>query len=42
MYVCNTGVDCEDCIGKCEQNLEWEDEVLEWDYNASDVEREEN
>ncbi len=26
MYICNTGLECEDCIGGCEQNLEWEDE----------------
>lgn len=28
MYVCNTGLECEDCIGGCEKNLEWEDEDL--------------
>jgi|GEM_PF-4500769 len=27
MYICNTGLDCEDCIGGCEQNLEWDDEL---------------
>jgi len=22
LYICNTGLDCEDCIGGCEDNLE--------------------
>lgn len=26
MYVCNTGLECEECIGGCENNLEWEDD----------------
>ena len=25
MYVCNTGLDCDECIGGCEANLELED-----------------
>lgn len=27
MYICNTGLDCEDCVGGCDQNLEWDDEL---------------
>lgn len=31
MYICNTGLECENCIGGCEKNLEWEDD-LEVDF----------
>ncbi len=27
MYVCNTGLECEDCVGGCKQNLEWENDL---------------
>ncbi len=27
MYICNTGLECEDCIGGCKQNLEWVDDL---------------
>jgi len=27
MFICNTGLDCSDCIGECENNLEWDEEA---------------
>lgn len=27
MYICNTGLECEECVGGCEKNLEWEDDL---------------
>lgn len=27
MFECNTGLDCEDCLGGCEQNLEFNEET---------------
>ena len=28
MMICNTGLDCEECIGGCDKNLEMDEETL--------------